>query len=52
MPKAREGESTKGGLFPLSLGGLEGASPEKMFLILDASMCVFNGFFMPFGTKF
>ena len=28
------------------------ASPEIFFLILSASMCAFNGFFMRFGPDF
>ena len=52
MPKAREGESTRGGLFPLSLGGFEGSPPRIFLCFLSASMCVFNVFFMLFGTDF
>ena len=43
MPKAREGKSTRGGLFPLSLGGFGGPPPRIYFLILSASMSDFNG---------
>ena len=32
MPKAREGKSLIGGLFPLSLGGFLGGTPPRKFL--------------------
>ena len=48
MPKAREGEhereSTRGGLFPLSLGGLR-ASPENFFFNFERFYVRFNGVF-------
>ena len=40
MPKAREGESMRRGLFPLSLGGF-GGLPEIFFRMFNTSMCVF-----------
>ena len=43
MPKVRHGESTRGGLFPLALGGF-GGFPLDFYLILSASMRVFNVF--------
>ena len=46
VPKTREG-----GLIPLSTGGFRG-SPPSFFWILGASMCVFNGVFYAFGTRF
>ena len=47
MPKTLEG-----GLIPLSRGGFR-ESPPNFFLILGASMCVFNGFFfMHLGPDF
>ena len=51
MPKAREGESMRGGLVPFSLGGFWGP-PPRFFLILSAFMCVFNGGFMRLGPDF
>ena len=39
VPKAREGESMRRGLFPLSLGGF-GALPEKIFEYLTL-LCAF-----------
>ena len=47
--KLFQAKGTRGGLFPLSLGGFGGASPEK---VLSASMCVFNEFFMRLGPDF
>ena len=44
--KTREGR-----LIPLSTGGFRG-SPLSLFLILGASMCVFNGGFMHLGPDF
>ena len=44
-------KTQKGGLIPLSTGGFRG-SPPSFFLILGASMCVFNGFFMHSGPDF
>ena len=53
MAKAREGESTRGGLFPLLLGGGGGVGVSpKIFLIFSASMCVFNVCFYAFGNRF
>ena len=46
VPKIREGV-----LIPLSTGGFRGF-PPSFFLILCASMCVFNGFFMHLGPDF
>ena len=45
MPKALEGESTRGGLFPLScspplVSGVRGTSPKKTFEFL-ALLCAF-----------
>ena len=51
MPKARKGGEHERGLFPRMLGGL-GGLPQVFFLILSASMCVFNVFFMRLGTDF
>ena len=44
-------KTREGGLIPLSTGGFRG-SPQVFFLILGASMCVFNGGFYAFGTRF
>ena len=41
--KPSSAEGTRGGLFPLSLGGGVGGLPREFFCILGASMCVFNG---------
>ena len=40
----------RGGLITLSTGGFRGL--PQVFLILGASMCVFNGFFMHLGQDF
>ena len=50
MPKAREVESMRGGLLPLSLGRF-GGYPPRFFLVLSASMCVLICF-MRLGTDF
>ena len=50
VPKAREGESMRRGLFPLSLGGF-GGLPEKIFEYLTL-LCAFLLFFMRFGPDF
>ena len=45
-------EDTRGGLIPLSTGGGGGGclgGLAQFFLILGASMCVFNGVFMHLG---
>ena len=44
-------KTREGGLIPLSTGGFRG-SPPSSFLILGASMCVFNGVFMHLGPDF
>ena len=46
-----KGESTRGGIITLSLGGF-GGLPLDFFWILSASMCVFNVYFMRLGTDF
>ena len=46
VPKTQEGW-----LIPLSTGGFRGF-PPSFFLILGASMCVFNGIFMHLGPDF
>ena len=49
--KAREGgEHERGDFSPSRKGGL-GGLPREIFLILSASMCVFNGVYA-FGTGF
>ena len=51
MRKAREGEGTRGGLFPSREGGGWGTSPEKIFKFL--LLCAFlSGFFMRFEPDF
>ena len=50
MPKAREGESMRRGLFPLSLGGF-GGLPEKIFEYLTL-LCAFLLVFYAFRTRF
>ena len=44
---SREGGEHERGITPLSLGGL-----VFFFLILSASMCIFNGGFMRLGPDF
>ena len=56
MPKGREGESTRGGehergVIPSLVRGVWGSPPIFFFLILSASMCVFNVFYA-FGNRF
>ena len=46
VPKTREG-----GLIPLSTGGFRGSAPI-FFLILGASMCIFNEIFMHLRPDF
>ena len=40
MPKARDGGEHERGIFPLSLGGVWGTSPKKIFEFL-ALLCAF-----------
>ena len=52
MPKAREGESMRGGLFPLSLGGFGGPPREILFLNFERFYVRFNGGFLRLGPDF
>ena len=51
MPKAREGESTRGGLLPLSLGGFWGPPPST-FLNFEHFYVPFNWGFVHLGPDF
>ena len=46
------GEHERGDYSPSRQGGLGGLPREFFFLIWGASMCVFNGGFMPLGPDF
>ena len=50
MPTAREGESTRGGPPPLSLGWLGGFPRENLEFL--ALLCAFSMGFYAFGTRF
>ena len=51
MSNAREGESTRGGIFPLSLGGF-GGPPPRFFLNFERFFVRFKCGFYAFETSF